>query len=72
MRLTDAIIVLTAALGALAALVLWLWGASADWTSTAVAVSLGLGLIAVGLMVRAGVRNRQCRRLREMRDSALW
>ena len=69
MRLTNAIFVLTAALGAL---VLWLLGASGEWISSGVMVGLGLGLIAVAWIVRERVRNRQYRRLREMRDSALW
>ena len=69
MRLSNAIFVLTAALGAL---VLWLLGASIDWVSTGVSVGLELGLIAVVWIVRERVRNRQYRRLREMRDSALW
>ena len=72
MKLSNAIFVLTAALGAL---VLWLFGASTEWISSGVMVGLvglGLGLIAVAWIVRERVRNRQYRRLREMRDSALW
>lgn len=69
MKLSTAIFVLTAALGAL---VLWLLGATTEWISSGVMVGLGLGLIAVAWIVRERVRNRQYRRLREMRDSALW
>ena len=69
MRLSNAIFILTAALGAM---VLWLSGASIEWISSGVMVGMGLGLIAVAWIVRERVRNRQYRRLREMRDSALW
>ena len=69
MRLTTGIILSTAALGAL---VLWLLATSTDRVVTGMTVALGLGLIAMVWFVGAVLRNRQYRRLREMRESALW
>ena len=43
-----------------------------DWTSTGVIVSAALGLIVVVLVLGVWLRNRQRRRMTDMRDSALW
>lgn len=69
MRLTTAIIVLAAALGAVE---LWLSGATEGWVSTGIMVAAGLVVIVVAWVVGAWWRNRQRRRLMDMRDSALW
>ncbi len=66
MRLATGIIVLVAALMAAE---LWTSGAHVGWGTTLVA---GLGIIVVVWVARAWFRNRQRRRLMDMRDSALW
>ena len=69
MRLAIGIIVLAAALGAVK---LWTSGATSGWVSTGVMVGAGLGVIVVAWVVGVWLRNRQRRRLIDMRDSALW
>ncbi len=69
MRLATAIIVLAAALGAVE---LWLSGVTSGWVSTGIMVAAGIGVIVVAWVVGAWWRNRQRRRLMDMRDSALW
>jgi len=69
MRLTIGIIVLVAALGAMK---LWTSSAIGGWVSTGVMVGAGLGVIVVAWIVGIWLRNRQHRRLIDMRDSALW
>jgi Tfp pilus assembly protein PilW len=69
MRLAIGIIVLAAALGAVK---LWTTGATSGWVSTEVMVGAGLGVIVVAWVVGVWLRNRQRRRLIDMRDSALW
>ena len=66
MRLTAGIIVLVAALGAVE---LWMSSGVIDWGAM---VSAGLGVIVLAWVVRVWLRNRQRRRLTDMRDSALW
>lgn len=69
MRLATGIIVLAAALGAVQ---WWLSGATSGWVATGVMVAAGIGVIVVAWAVGAWWRNRQRRRLMDMRDSALW
>ena len=66
MRLATGIIVLAATLGAMK---LWTSGATIGWAAM---VGAGLDVIVVAWAARAWLRNRQRRRLRDMRDSALW
>ncbi|OOG58188.1 hypothetical protein [Polaromonas sp. C04] len=66
MRLATGIIVLLAALVAAEP---WTSRANVGWGVTLVA---GLGIILAVWIVRAWLRNRQRRRLMDMRDSALW
>lgn len=66
MRLATGIIVLAAALGAVK---LWMSGGVIEWGAM---VSAGLGVIVLAWIVRVWLRNRQRRRLMDMRDSALW
>ena len=69
MRLAIGIIVLAAALGAVA---LWTSSAISNWVFTGVVVGAGLGVIVFAWVVGISLRNRQRRRLMDMRDSALW
>lgn len=69
MRLAIGIIVLAAAPGAVA---LWASGAISNWVFTGVVVGAGLGVIVFTWVVGIWLRNRQRRRLMDMRDSALW
>jgi len=69
MRLTFGIILLTAALGAVK---LWTSGATNGWLSAGVMMGAGLAVIAVAWVAGVWLRNRQRRRLMDMRDSALW
>ena len=69
MRITFAIILMTTAL---VEAKLWTSGATNGWFSAGVTVGAGLAFIAVALVVGVWLRNRQRRRLLEMRDSALW
>ncbi len=69
MRLVTGIIVLAAALGAVA---LWTSGAMSNWFLTGVMVGAGLGVIVFAWIVGIRLRNRQHRRLMDMRGSALW
>ena len=69
MRLAIGIIVLAAALGAVP---LWASGAISNWVFTGVVVGAGLGVIVFTWVVGIWLRNRQRRRLMDMRDSALW
>ena len=69
MRLAIGIIVLAAALWEVK---LWTSGATSGWVSTGVMVGAGLGVIVVAWVVGVWLRNRQRRRLIDMRDSALW
>lgn len=69
MRLAIGIIVLAAALGAVE---LWASGAISNWVFTGVVVGAGLGVIVFTWVVGIWLRNRQRRRLMDMRDSALW
>jgi peptidoglycan/LPS O-acetylase OafA/YrhL len=69
MRLAIGIIVLAAALGALA---LWTSGAISNWFWAGVMTAAGLGVIVFAWVVGIWLRNRQRRRLMDMRDSALW
>ena len=69
MKLAIGIIVLAAALGAVE---LWRSGASTNWVLTGVMVGAGLGVIVFAWVVGIWLRNRQRRRLMDMRDSALW
>lgn len=69
MRLAIGIIVLAAALGAVA---LWASGAISNWFLTGVMAGAGLGVIVFAWVVGIWLRNRQRRRLMDMRDSALW
>jgi len=69
MRLATGIIVLATALGTLK---LWTSGATSGWVSTGVMVGAGLGVIVVAWVLGVWLRNRQRRRLMDMRDSALW
>lgn len=66
MRLATGIIVLAIVLGAVE---LWTSGATIGWGAI---VSAGLGVIVVAWAARVWARNRQRRRLMNMRDSALW
>jgi hypothetical protein len=66
MKLSIFAVAVTAAL---VALKLWL---PISWASLEVIVGVGLALIAVTVVAAVGLRNRQRRRLTEMRDSALW
>ena len=69
MKLAIGIIVLAAALGAVA---LWASGAISNWVLTAVMAGAGLGVMVLAWVVGIWLRNRQRRRLMDMRDSALW
>jgi len=69
MRLTSGISLLTAALGAV---ILWTFGARNGWLSAGVMVGSGLAVIVAAWVVEVWLRNRQRRRLMDMRDSALW
>ena len=69
MRLAIRIFVLAAALGAVA---LWTSGAMSNWVLTGVMAGAGLGVIVFTWVVGIWLRNRQRRRLMDMRDSALW
>ena len=66
MRLAAGIIVL---LAALVVADLWTSGAKRGWGVT---LGAGLGIILVVWVARVWLRNRQRRRLMDMRDSALW
>ncbi|WP_244618330.1 hypothetical protein [Rhodoferax sediminis] len=54
---------------ALVAAELWTSGAKRGWGAM---VGAGLGIIMVAWVVKVWLRNRQRRRLMDMRDSALW
>ena len=69
MRLAIGIIVLAAALGAVA---LWTSGAISNWVLAGVMTGAGLGVIVFAWGVGIWLRNRQRRRLMDMRDPALW
>ena len=69
MRLAIGIIVLAAALGAVA---LRTSGAISNWYLAGVMTGAGLGVIVFAWGVGIWLRNRQRRRLMDMRDSALW
>jgi len=69
MRLAIGIIVLVVVLGAVA---LWTPGAIGNWVFTGVMAGAGLGVIVFAWVVGIWLRNRQRRRLMDMRDSALW
>lgn len=69
MRLAIGIIVLAAAVGAVE---LWTSGEISNWVLTGVMAGAGLGVIVFTWLVRIWLRNRQRRRLMDMRDSALW
>jgi hypothetical protein len=66
MRQAIGVIVLVAAL---VAAELWTSGAKRGWGAM---VGAGLGIIMVAWVVKVWLRNRQRRRLMDMRDSALW
>jgi hypothetical protein len=68
MRLETNISILATGLPA----VLWFFGAKTDWGSVGVMVYAGLGVAGIALSLGYWVRNRQRRRLADMRDSALW
>ena len=68
MRVAIAVIVLAAALGALN---LWTSGAAIGWISAGVLLGAGLGAGVIAWIVGIWLRNRQRRRLIDMRDSAL-
>ena len=56
----------------LVAVRLWASDTNGAWPSTAVMVGAGLGLIVVVGMMGVWRRHWQRRRLKDMRDSALW
>lgn len=66
MKLLIFTVAVTAALVALKLLV------PNNWASLEVIVGVGLALIVVTVVAAVGWRNRQRRRLTDMRDSALW
>jgi hypothetical protein len=55
-----------------AALVVLKFWVPLSWVSLEVIVGVGLALIVVTLVATVGFRNRQRRRLTDIRDSALW
>lgn len=67
--LVITVIVLAVALGAMN---LWKSKATSDWVLTGTMVGSALGMCVVAWIVVTWLRNRQCRRLTDMRDSALW
>ena len=69
MRRVAGLIVLVAALGAVK---LWTSGLTIGWASAGAIVGAGLGAMVVAWVVAVRLRNRQRRRLMDMRDSALW
>ena len=69
MRLATGAVVLAVMLGAVK---LWPFNTISDWASTTIIVSAGFGLILIASIVGIWLRNRQRRRLTDMRDSALW
>lgn len=69
MPLATCAVALAAIFGALK---LWPFNTLSGWASTAVIVAAGFGLIVVVFVLGVWLRNRQRRRLTDMRDSALW
>ncbi len=67
--LVITVIVLAVALGAMN---LWKSKATSDWVLTGMMVGAALGMSVVAWIVVTWLRNRQRRRLTDMRDSALW
>jgi hypothetical protein len=66
MKLSIFAVAVTAAL---VALKFWV---PSSWVSLEVIVGVGLALTVVTVVAAVGFRNRQRRRLTDMRDSALW
>jgi hypothetical protein len=69
MKLASSAIALAALFGAVK---LWTNIKLSDWASPDFMVGAGLGLIVLVLIAVVWLRNRQRRRLTDMRDSALW
>lgn len=68
-RLATCAVVLAAIFGAVK---LWPFNTLSGWASTAVIVAAGFSLIVAVFVLGVWLRNRQRRRLTDMRDSALW
>lgn len=69
MKLASSAVTLAVLFGAAK---LWTSIKLSDWVSTDFMVGAGLGLIVLVLIAAVWLRNRQRRRLTELRDSALW
>jgi len=69
MTLASGFIVMSATLGAV---ILWTSEPTGGWVAAGVMVGAGLAVIAVAWFAGVWLRNRQRRRLMDLRDSALW